>query len=80
MQDFTDREIKLGDVVVFYLTGYKSMYRGTVYKIGEKMICVEYNPNPLAPLNVYKYKVYPHQCIVLESEDPITSTKISRIL
>jgi hypothetical protein len=80
MKDFTDREIKLGDTVLFYSVGFKSMYRGRVYNIGEKMVCVEYNPYNSDPLNVDKYKVYPKQCVVLESEDPVTLTKISRIL
>ena len=80
MKDFTDREIKLGDTVLFYSVGYKSMYRGRVYNIGEKMVCVEYSPSPNYRFNVYKYKVYQKQCCVLESEDPVTLTKISRIL
>ena len=84
MKDFTDREIVIGDVVAFYSSGYKSMYRGYVYNIGEKMICVEYTPYAASPrvLNVAikKHKVYPYQCVILESQDPVTLTNFKRTI
>lgn len=84
MNDFTNREIKIGDVVAFHSSGYKSLFKGFVYNIGEKMICVEYTPyaaSPIVPV-VYtkKHKVYPYQCIILESQDPVTLTKTKRII
>lgn len=84
MNDFTDREIKIGDIVAFHSSGYKSLFKGYVYNIGEKMICVEYTPyapSPIVPVGyTKKHYVYPHQCIVLESQDPVTLTKTTRIL
>ena len=38
MNDFTDREIKIGDIVAFHSSGYKSLFKGYVYNIGEKML------------------------------------------
>lgn len=84
MKDFTNREIKIGDIVAFHSSGYKSLFKGYVYNIGEKMICVEYAPYGDAEYihlgYIKKHKIYPHQCIVLESQDPVTLTKTTRIL
>jgi hypothetical protein len=80
MKDFTDREIVIGDIVAFYSVSYKGMRSGRVYNLGEKMVCVEFAPYTSNLLNIKKYKGYPKECIVLESEDPVTLTKISRML
>lgn len=84
MTDFTGRDIKIGDIVAFHSVSYKSLFRGFVYNIGEKMICVEYTPYAASPhvpnVDTRKHKVYPYQCVVLESEDPITLTKITRVI
>lgn len=89
MKDFTNREIKIGDIVAFHSSGQKQMFQGYVYNIGEKMICVEYLPYPnigylpyphISTTYTKKHKVYPSQCIILESIDPVTSTNIKRTL
>lgn len=84
MKDLTNREIKIGDIVAFHSSGYKSLYRGYVYNIGEKMICVEYEPYGDVDYSslgyVKKHKIYPRNCVIIASEDPTTLDKISRIL
>lgn len=60
MNDFTNREIKLGDTVAFFSKKFGKTYNGRIYNIGEKMVCVEYSPYFTRPVDIQKYKVYPY--------------------
>lgn len=81
MKDLTGREISINDTIAFYSNTFKKMYRGNVYNLGEKMVCITYSPYETSSLNdPWKHKVYPTNCVIIESEDRTTLAKIPRTI